>query len=254
MFASLPPQPPPQNMFYLPHQPSPLSPRSKNIQSSPIFSMPTSQSKPLFPTHRNRDSTRRNNPTTSFSQRYAERISNPAANVGRRRAAALPNSSSPTSTGTSRARQTMPSSSSTSPNDKRRDVFLNRVKRDRDEGRFESRSEQILRMDYLAQRRRYEEAMKKSAPNLEAVVEGAEEVVEEDEIGEIDEDLSEEYDSLRNEFETEEGGWDSHMSGGDNASFEEEDYDSIFMDMLGSQGSTDSPHFNQTMDMDTSGG
>ena len=38
-------------------------------------------------------------------------------------------------------------------------MFLNRVKNERDTGRFEARGEQMMHMDYLADRRKWEESM-----------------------------------------------------------------------------------------------
>lgn len=42
---------------------------------------------------------------------------------------------------------------------KTRKMFLNRVKDERDLGRFEARGEQMMHMDYLAEKRRWEESM-----------------------------------------------------------------------------------------------
>jgi hypothetical protein len=54
-------------------------------------------------------------------------------------------------------------------------------------------------------------------------------------------------------LEREEGGEeDNGIEGQGIPSFDEDDYDSIFMDMLDSQPATDSPAFSQGMD--TSGG
>lgn len=38
-------------------------------------------------------------------------------------------------------------------------MFLNKVRNERDEGRFEARGEQMMHADYLADRRRWEESM-----------------------------------------------------------------------------------------------
>lgn len=57
-------------------------------------------------------------------------------------------------------------------------MFLNRVRHERDDGRFEARGEQMMRMEHLADRRRWEESM---ARDGDAVV-GFEEEVDEDDM------------------------------------------------------------------------
>lgn len=56
-------------------------------------------------------------------------------------------------------------------------MFLNRVKNDRDAGRFEARGEQIMMMEHLADRRRWEEEM---SHDMDSVVGEFEVDVEED--------------------------------------------------------------------------
>ncbi|PGG95290.1 hypothetical protein GX51_08288 [Blastomyces parvus] len=56
----------------------------------------------------------------------------------------------------------------------RRDIFLNQVKRDRDKGRFDARSEQIQRINFLAQQRRHQEAIARAAPDVEPLMEEVE--------------------------------------------------------------------------------
>ena len=58
-------------------------------------------------------------------------------------------------------------------------MFLNRVRHERDDGRFEARGEQMMRMEHLADRRRWEESM---ARDGDAVVGGFEEEVDEDDM------------------------------------------------------------------------
>ena len=88
-------------------------------------------------------STRR--PTT-YGQRYVSRISNPLSNIFR--------------SGSSS------SSSLSVRNTKRRDAFLNRVKRDRDDERFEARGEQLMMMEYLSEEKKWKAAMQKDADKL----------------------------------------------------------------------------------------
>ncbi|SLM40919.1 hypothetical protein LPUS_11775 [Lasallia pustulata] len=51
---------------------------------------------------------------------------------------------------------------------RRRDLFLKRVKQSGDDRRWESRAEQILRRDFLAQQRDWEADLARSAPNAPA--------------------------------------------------------------------------------------
>lgn len=83
---------------------------------------------------------------TAYGQRYISRISNPLSNIFR------PGSS--------------PSSSLSVRNAKRRDAFLNRVKRDRDDERFEARGEQLMIMEYLSEEKKWKAAMQRDADKL----------------------------------------------------------------------------------------
>ncbi|KAF2399124.1 hypothetical protein EJ06DRAFT_583086 [Trichodelitschia bisporula] len=47
---------------------------------------------------------------------------------------------------------------------RRRDMFMKKVERGRDDGRWEQRRDQILRSDYIAEQRRWEEERIRSAP------------------------------------------------------------------------------------------
>lgn len=59
-------------------------------------------------------------------------------------------------------------------------MFLNRVRNERDHGRFEARGEQMMRMEHLAdRRRRWEESM---ARDGEGVIAGFEAEVDEDDM------------------------------------------------------------------------
>lgn len=50
-------------------------------------------------------------------------------------------------------------------------MFLNRVRNDRDEGRFEARGEQMMHMEHLADRRRWEESMAREGEVAEPEIE-----------------------------------------------------------------------------------
>jgi hypothetical protein len=51
---------------------------------------------------------------------------------------------------------------------KTRKMFLNRVRSDRDTGRFEARGEQMMHMEHLADRRRWEESMAREGEGVVA--------------------------------------------------------------------------------------
>lgn len=53
-------------------------------------------------------------------------------------------------------------------------MFLNRVRHERDDGRFEARGEQMMRMEHLADRRRWEESMARDGEGVVGGFEGDE--------------------------------------------------------------------------------
>ncbi|KAK4871376.1 hypothetical protein LT330_000613 [Penicillium expansum] len=57
---------------------------------------------------------------------------------------------------------------------KTRKMFLNRVRHERDDGRFEARGEQMMRMEHLADRRRWEESMARDGEGVVGGLEGDE--------------------------------------------------------------------------------
>ncbi|KAJ5293778.1 hypothetical protein N7508_008599 [Penicillium antarcticum] len=134
-------QPQPQSFFNI--QSEPIT-RHSNSHQSPIAFNPTSTSNTpftttndpfSFPANNNNNNETPNSPTTptrpkpKFETRYANTIANPLRNAP------------------SLARS------------KTRKLFLNRVRNERDSGRFEARGEQMMRMECLADRRRWEESM-----------------------------------------------------------------------------------------------
>ncbi|EGE79894.1 hypothetical protein BDBG_03147 [Blastomyces gilchristii SLH14081] len=229
-----------------PHNPSPLAPRHANLTSSQApTTMPMSHSKPQSPriehkhTHKQEKSTttRATSPKQSY---YADRYANnsPKAQLARQKA--------------SREQQ-------------RRDIFLNRVKRDRDEGRFDARSEQIQRINYLAQQRRYQEAIARSAPDVGPLMEEVEDGGGEGEGGGMvfddgaeglggveDERILEEFISQEEEYqaflEELEPLWDieqqSQQGDGPPSSQydDEEDYENIFAELLIGDDDQDNQH------------
>ncbi|KAK2809883.1 hypothetical protein FQN50_003524 [Emmonsiellopsis sp. PD_5] len=125
------PTPSPSSPFTSPPQPSTSTPTSP-FSFHPSTTTTTTTARSPTPNSKQQQS--------SYATRYLTKIHNPSAQIARQHASSL---------------------------EKRRDVFLNKVKRDRDAGRFDARGEQIQRMDYLAQRRRYQEAIMRSAPDLD---------------------------------------------------------------------------------------
>ncbi|CAG8040372.1 unnamed protein product [Penicillium olsonii] len=105
------------------HTQSQLSPIPLNMNSSNTFA-PTFNAHPPSSPNSPSSPTR---PKPKYEARYAATIANPLK------------------TGLARSRT--------------RKMFLNRVRNDRDEGRFEARGEQMMHMEHLADRRRWEESM-----------------------------------------------------------------------------------------------
>ncbi|KAA8646220.1 uncharacterized protein ATNIH1004_007647 [Aspergillus tanneri] len=145
----------------------------------------------------------RSKTSPSFAQRYATTISNPLSRT-----------------------LTTPTA--------RRTLFLNRVRRDRHDGRFETRGEQLALMEHVAEERKWDASMKRHA---DGIFEGYLRDLETSE--------------FEPEFESGDGseigdvaGMDlSHLyCSGPDGSFSDEEYDHIFMDLV-----------HSTQDMDMSG-
>ncbi|GKZ34737.1 hypothetical protein AbraIFM66950_005093 [Aspergillus brasiliensis] len=289
MFATLPmqqqpgssPTPPPQQHRYTPTRPSPLSPRRLtntptpnifastsnntqfNLPSSP-FTIPTptklpsiSASAPPSPTppqqqpHQqfsaSSSSRRQRNiqSSPSYAHRYANTISNPMSKH-------MKSSASPSA---------------------RRNLFLNRVKRDRDDGRFENRGEQLVLMEHVAEEKRWGEMMRRRAEEMGVVEEEEEEVEYLNGFDDVDAHALEEYlqeqaaemerleylDHHQQQQQHHQRGFDSggRSNGGMNISFsDEEEYDDLFMDLAGHDGQNNVPgssgEFAHSQDMDMS--
>ncbi|KAJ6093253.1 hypothetical protein N7486_008542 [Penicillium sp. IBT 16267x] len=210
-----------QTSHYTPARPSPLGLRSPNIatppwtmvpfssfslhndsqdqtqqQSQPIFGAPASVSTPLnfSPNQANMMSPTSPSPSTratKFSDRYATRVANPMKST------------------TSLARS------------KTRKMFMNRVRSERDEGRFEARGEQMMHADYLADKRKWEESMARDMDVLPMQ-------------GDMEEDHMLPDDDTRafDDFVSQEEAMEMAMQqSGDqqNGSFSDDEYDDIFM-------------------------
>ena len=129
-------------------------------------------------------------------------------------------------------------------------MYLNRIRRDRQDGRFEERGEQIMRMEYVAERQKWDERMKRDADRLFAVDLDA--VVDEEGDGlafsaDVDADADADADMRAlDEYISAEQAVDSRVqdqhqsldqgSGqsrylDDGASYSDEEYEDIFMDL-----------------------
>ncbi|EEP82635.1 predicted protein [Uncinocarpus reesii 1704] len=139
MFATLPSPSPPHTLtsttpLYLSRQP----PQDANRFLSHALSMPQGQQ-----TNQERVTKQPSSPPQSpspFAQRYASQIRNPAARVAGRAS-----------------------------RDIRRNAFFNRVKRNRESSMYNAREDNMLYIEYIAQKRRFEEEMARSAPEIRDV-------------------------------------------------------------------------------------
>ena len=130
------------------------------------------------------------------------------------------------------------------------------MKRDRADGRFENRGEQLVLLEHVAEQKRWGEAMRRSAVSEFGL--GLDGLVEEEEPERDDEGESEgaEMDALdqylleqeRGAFAAEEMGWERGFDAPGSGSFSDEDYDDIFMDLAGETRMDGFAH-SQEMDM-----
>ncbi|KAJ5723398.1 hypothetical protein N7488_001433 [Penicillium malachiteum] len=268
MFATQPPSTPfRQTRYYSPARPSPLGPRSTNI-STPLWTMGS----PTLGCESQAQKTSAEN--TSFSpspvsfslhnsqpqQATRQHLSSPIFNTAAAPATPFffspnlpstsnsnpfsPASPSPATRGSKfadryAAQVAYPMKSSASlARSKTRKMFLNRVRNERDEGRFEARGEQMMRADYMAEKRRWEESMARDMDRTQ----GSNEMLEDDmlpdesEIRALDEFISQEeameMAMLENMYQQD-------------TSFSDAEYDDIFMTMPDPALA----HQNQDMDM-----
>ncbi|KAJ5105894.1 hypothetical protein NUU61_003241 [Penicillium alfredii] len=123
---------------------------------------------------------------------------------------------------------------------KTRKMFLNRVRNDRDTGRFEARGEQMMMMEHLSEKRRWEESMARDA---DGVMVGYE--LEEDDMLPDQEYVDPEDEYLVQEESMAMAGLDTHhlQSTGPNPSFSDDEYDDLFMSL------SEQKHSTQDMDM-----
>ncbi|KAI9929075.1 hypothetical protein ASPWEDRAFT_362867 [Aspergillus wentii DTO 134E9] len=245
MFATLSPvaiqQPLHARSHYAPARSSPLAPTS----TLPMFSLP--QSGTYFPSFaspaqntfpQDNAATTTSSPSLSsrsktsptYAQRYASTVSNPLKN--------------------NNVQRSYTTSSSPLAREKRREAFLNRVKQDRDNGRFENRGEQLMLMEHVAEQKKWGESMRKRA---DGIMSGFDEHLLDEEVADadaqaLDEYISEEQAMEMALFENMQRDQPQSMFGQgqqrtDGSSFSDEEYDDIFMDLA------DPVPQDQSMDM-----
>ncbi|PYH76720.1 hypothetical protein BO82DRAFT_358861 [Aspergillus uvarum CBS 121591] len=182
-----------------------------------------------------------NNPSR-FATRYAAQIANPLTNAA--------------------ARTTRPytgTSASPAARNTRRNAFLNRVKRDRADGRFENRGEQLVLLEHVAEQKRWGEAMRRSAVSefglgLDGLVEDDEEEESEGSSKGAEMDALDQYliEQERGAIAAEEMGVARGFEAGGSGSFSDEDYDDIFTDLAGEMGMKGFVGFVHSQEMDMS--
>jgi len=122
-------------------------------------------------------------------------------------------------------------------------MFLNRVKNERDSGRFEARGEQMMMAEHMADKRRWEESMAREV-DADAMMQGFE--YEEDNMlpeQEADRRALDEFVSQEEAMEMAFREAEANGSRGPvNTSFSDDDYDDIFMALS-------DPAQSQDMDM-----
>ncbi|KMP08023.1 hypothetical protein DIZ76_017563 [Coccidioides immitis] len=214
MFATLP-SPSPPHIFSIITPPS-HRPYSSQCANPPRpFAFPMPQGNPNQEKETTRQPPSSTSPHTSYAQRYASQIRNPAARVAGRAS-----------------------------HDVRRNAFLNRIKRGRENSMFSAREDSILWMDYVAQKQRFEEEMARSAPVLSNVEDEMMDIHEDDHAREDsdtkhndqtrdDEAALEEYLAQEREYEAFLEEMESRIEANhtDSNQGEDEDYDRIFAEI-----------------------
>ncbi|CAI7664665.1 unnamed protein product [Penicillium glandicola] len=133
---------------------------------------------------------------------------------------------------------------------KTRKMFLNRVRHERDDGRFEARGEQMMRMEHLADRRRWEESMARDGEGVIGGFEGDEDDMLPDEADALAEFISQEEAmemALRETQSGLPGRVECLRSNGPGVLFSDDEYDDIFMGLSEPKGNE-----SQSQDMDMS--
>ncbi|KAJ5616157.1 hypothetical protein N7537_001271 [Penicillium hordei] len=132
---------------------------------------------------------------------------------------------------------------------KTRKMFLNRVRHERDDGRFEARGEQMMRMEHLADRRRWEESMARDGEGVVGGFEGDEDDMLPDDADALDEFISQE-EAMEMALRETQTGVPARVgdlrSNEPGVLFSDDEYDDIFMGLSEPQGNQ---YESQDMDM-----
>ncbi|GAD99087.1 conserved hypothetical protein [Paecilomyces variotii No. 5] len=172
---------------------------------------------------------------SAYAQRYASQVSSPASKVASR--------GNVSASETARA--------------KRRDMFLNRVKRDREAGRLDARGEQLMMMEYMAEQKQWDEIMSRRADGIlreygldeevdEVEAEEGNDVGDEADVYALDEYISQEHEMEEALEELVPQNVPSSPRSERDSFYGDDDYDDIFMDLA--------DHVNGAgQDMDMSG-
>lgn len=163
-------------------------------------------------------------PASKYAQRYAT-LSNPLQNAPPR---------------------TYTASASPSARAARRNLFLNRIKQDRDNGRFETRGEQLVLMEHVAEQKMWGEAMRRRADGLLSVEMGGLDDMDtgDTSVSEADARALEEYLAQEQAMEMELMESTQRPDQGQGSSFSDDEYEGIFMDLADKV-----PPAGQDMDM-----
>ncbi|ODM19244.1 hypothetical protein SI65_05861 [Aspergillus cristatus] len=164
-----------------------------------------------------------NTKQSTYAHRYTTQTANPLSSIRR-------------TTGTSPAARAQ-----------RRNLFLNKIKEDRDAGRFEARGEQLVLMEDVKEERQWRESMGRRAERImrgfgiDGDVDGEGDLgLTEDETVQLDEFLSQEQEmemadmELLHSLEQEQQQQQQQrqwQQNGETNSFSDEEYDDIFMDL-----------------------
>ncbi|KAL1857837.1 hypothetical protein Plec18170_003061 [Paecilomyces lecythidis] len=177
---------------------------------------------------------------SAYAQRYASKVSSPASKV------------------VSRGNV----SASEAARAKRRDMFLNRVKRDREAGRLDARGEQLMMMEYMAEQKQWDEIMSRRADGIlrEYGLDGEEDEVEveveeggnvgdEADVYALDEYISQEHEMEEALEELAPQNVPSSPRSERDSFYGDDDYDDIFMDLADNVDGAGYVQHNQDMDM-----
>ncbi|KAL2860424.1 hypothetical protein BJX68DRAFT_84817 [Aspergillus pseudodeflectus] len=239
------PNPEPSHYPWTPARPSPLSPRRSSLsRNNMITTSPTQQTQLQLQSQA---------PPSLFTF-YPSPASSPSRGPYDTPITVLPKATTTTTTSSPdyatrytttiskpllshSAKRTFTASNTPAARSARRNAFLNRVKQERDNGKFESRVEQLAFMESIAEQREWNETMRRKAEEIEAGLpweaglEGEQGVYTEDAEGQaLDEYLEQEY-ALEMDFLERIQPAQNSVQGIAASSFSDDEYDDIFMDL-----------------------